>query len=365
MSGAAVAFAAHGSSSLAMRMFMDAMHPLLPYLDDPHTQEVMINAPGDVWVERAGQMTRVPEGNVIRDEDITTAAKALATANDKDLVRVLDCRMPGFRIAAAMPPIAINGPTICIRKHGRIVLELDDYLAAGAFSATNTGPGRHDAGREVPHQDVPMPSADAIAAGDEGVRDFLSWMVRSYKNFLIAGGTSSGKTTFMNALLAAVPDCDRVVTIEDTAELKIKAPNRVMLESNPLMGVSIRDLVRLSLRYRPDRIVVGEVRGGESYDLLDALNTGHSGGGASIHANSAASALERLENLVRMSPDAANIPLLALRQQIASAINYVIFCSRRGGPRGPRSILRIDGLTPEGAYRTTTIFGHDPQGDDL
>lgn len=362
----AVAFATHGSASLAMQMFMDAMRPLLPYLNDPDTQEVMINAPGDVWVERRGEMVRVAEGVQVREDDVMTAAKALATANDRDLVRVLDCRMPGFRIAAAMPPIAIHGPTICIRKHGRVVLGLDDYLAAGAFSATtNTGPGRHEAGREVSHSDEPMPSAEAISAGGEGVRDFLRWMVRSYKNFLVAGGTSSGKTTFMNALLSAVPDRDRVLTIEDTAELKIKAPNRVMLEANPLMGVSIRDLVKLSLRYRPDRIVVGEVRGGESYDLLDALNTGHSGGGASIHANSAAKALERLENLVRMSPDAANIPLAALRQQIANAINYVIFCSRRGGPRGPRSILRIDGLTPEGAYRTTTIFGHDPQGEDL
>lgn len=350
--GAPVAQVALGEAEggKAMRLLRDALRPLLPYMDDPATQEIMINAPGDVWVERAGTMERITLEREIGFEDIRTAAKALASANERDLFKVLDCRMPGYRIAAAMNPVAINGPALCIRKHSRKVFALDDYLASGSLS-----PSLDHAEHGSAQSECPIP-AEAIAAGGEALRDFLQWMIGSYKNFLVAGSTGSGKTTFINALLSAVPAHDRVLTIEDTAELKVITPNRVMFEANPAFKVSIRDLVRLALRFRPDRIIVGEVRGGETFDLLDALNTGHSGGGASIHANSPEDALLRLENLVRMSPESVNIPLVALRQQIASTIHYVIFCSRRGGRPGPRRVIRLDGLDSSGSYRTTPIY---------
>ncbi len=341
----------------AIRLFRNALSPLQNYLDDPDTQEVMINSPGDVWVERLGVMSQVQEGAGVTAESIRVASKALASINDKDLIKVLDCRMPGFRIAAVTSPIAIHGPSICIRKHSRTVMSLDDYLAADSFSMAEPDAdlGRHDAGGEVP-DGCPIPVSE-IEKGGQALREFFVWMVESYKNFLVAGSTGSGKTTFINALLGAVPAKDRVVTIEDTAELNVTVPNRVCFEANDVFGVSIRHLVKLALRYRPDRILVGEVRGPESYDLLDALNTGHSGGGASIHANSAKDALLRLENLTRMSPESANMPLSALRQQIASTIHYVVFCSRRGGKRGPRRVIRLDGIDASGNYLVTPVFG--------
>lgn len=354
---AALDFAEHKPNAqgeiMALRYLRDGLRPLLHYLDDPATQEVMINAPGDVWIEQSGRMLRAPESEQVTADHIRAASRALASANDKDMVKVLDCRMPGFRIAAAAPPVAIRGPSMCIRKHGMKVMALGDYAAQGGFSP------RYDEG-DTNHDDAcPIP-AEAIARGGDALRDFFRWMVGSYKNFLVAGATGSGKTTFINALIGCVPETDRVLTIEDTAELKVNAPNRLMFESNEVLGITIRHLVKLALRNRPDRIFVGEVRGAESYDLLDALNTGHSGGGASIHANSAADALLRLENLVRMSPDAGNIPLPALRQQIASTIHYVVFCSRQGGRRGPRSVIRLDGVDAAGQYRITPLFGHHP-----
>lgn len=335
-------------STRAMALLRDALRPLIPYMDDPQTQEIMVNAPGDIWIERAGRFERPALDRAITAEDIRTATKALAAANDKDHAKVLDCRMPGFRIAAAMPPVAINGPTMCIRKHSRRVLSLDDYLASGSFEVPQT--------KETVGHHQGEPDLELVAKGGVHLLDFFVWMIGSYRNFLVAGSTGSGKTTFINALLSAVPEHDRVLTIEDTAELKVTAPNRVMFEANQAFRVSIRDLVKLALRFRPDRILVGEVRGPETFDLLDALNTGHSGGGASIHANSPEDALLRLENLVRMSPESVNIPLPALRQQIASTIHYVVYCSRRNGKPGPRRVIRLDGISQEGNYLTTTIF---------
>lgn len=361
----AVAFAEHkpdhNGDIMPLRVLKDSLRVLMPYFDDPATQEIMINAPGDVWVERGGVMTKVPEGDRVTAAEIRVAARSLAAGNEKDLVKVLDCRMPGFRIAAAIPPIAINGPTLCIRKHSRKVYSLNDYLAAGAFGNDETDdPGRHAAGGEVSHEDLPCPVSDEeIAQGGDALMAFFQWMIKSYKSFLLAGSTGSGKTTFLNGLIDAMPHTDRILTIEDTAELKVTSPNKVMFESNDVYGVSIRSLVKLALRNRPDRIICGEVRGAEAWDFLDALNTGHSGGGASLHANSARDALYRLENLIRMSPEAAGVPLPALRYQIASTIHYVIFCSRRGrAVPGPRRVLRLDGIDATGNYRVTTLFGN-------
>lgn len=329
----------------AAHVFRTSLHVLLDVLDDPTVQEIMVNRPDDVWIERGGDMLRLDRR--ITDQHIAAAVRALAAANNKDVRAVLDCRMPGYRIAAALTPVAIGGPAICIRKHSRSERTLDTYLHAGGFGGLPPNAG---------HARVARPPADAVRAGGQALRDFLSWMVKSRQNIAIAGGTGSGKTTFLNALLVEVPHDQRVLTIEDTAELRVKTPNYVGVEAMPDMGITIRSLVRLALRFRPDRIIVGEVRGEEAYDLLDAMNTGHSGGACSLHADSPEMALARLESMVRMNESAGNLPHQALRAQIADTINFVVFCSRHGARRGPERVMEVLGVDASGNYITNTIF---------
>lgn len=328
----------------ALDVFQHQMGVLKPYFDDPSVTEIMVNAPDSVWIEARGVMSRTDL--VIPPKQVESAVKALASANRQDIKAVLDCRMPGFRIAAALEPVALRGVGLCIRKHSQSNRRLDDYLEAGGLA------------RAAAHhrESAPPPTADEVARGGDALARMIRWIVRARKNVVIAGATGSGKTTFMNAFLAEVPGDERILTIEDTSELRVAAPNYVSFEAITEAGVSVRSLVRLALRFRPDRIFVGEVRGPEAYDLLDAMNTGHSGGACSLHANSPELALARLENLVRMNGDAANYPLNALRQQISQTIDYVIFCSRIGDRRGPEQLLEVQGIADDGTYRTRSLF---------
>ena len=333
----------------AIKVFKDHMKAIALYMDDSSVQEIMINRPDDVWVEQNGKIFRAGNLN-ISDVNIRGAIKALAGANNKGMSPVLDCRMTGLRIAAALHPVSINGHALCIRKHARSRRRLTDYLEQGAFEvfAPGTMVSTHDSM-------VARPSDEDVANGGEAVIRLLRWIVQTRKNMILAGGTSAGKTSLLNAIIAEIPEEDRVITIEDTAELQIASPNYVGLEVSESDGVTIRMLIRLSLRFRPDRIIVGEVRGAEAYDLLDAFNTGHSGGACTLHADSALLALARLENMVRMSPDAANLPLPALRAQIASTFQFVIFASRKYGVRGPEAIIEILGVE-NGEYRIKKLF---------
>lgn len=329
----------------AAHVFRTSLHVLLDVLDDPDVQEIMVNRPDDVWIERGGDMVRIDRS--IADANVSAAVRALASANGKDVKAVLDCRMPGYRIAAALAPVAIRGSAICIRKHSRSERTLDTYMEAGGFGGLPERAG---------HLKEERPADEDVRKGGAALRAFLSWMVKSRKNIAIAGGTGSGKTTFLNALLVEVPHDQRVLTIEDTAELKVKTPNYVGVEAMPDMGITIRSLVRLALRFRPDRIIVGEVRGEEAYDLLDAMNTGHSGGACSLHADSPEMALARLESMVRMNESASNLPHQALKKQIADTINFVVFCSRHGARRGPERVMEVLGVDGGGNYITKTIF---------
>ncbi|MEY2152275.1 CpaF family protein [Rhodanobacter sp. 115] len=326
---------------LALSQFRSHLKAISTFMDDPAVQEIMVNRPGEVWIEKQGEMRRV-EVDEISQVNLRTAIAALAGANDRSIEPVLDCRMPGFRIAAALAPVGIHGPAICIRKHGNTVRTLDDYLPSFVWGRAKDAKGNDAA-------------PDLRSGTPESIRDYVRWLVRTRRSVLIAGGTSSGKTTFLNGYVREIPADERLITIEDTAELKVVTPNYVSLETNPTANVGIRELVRLSLRFRPDRIVVGEVRGGECYDLLDAMNTGHEGGATTLHANSPIDALARLESMVRMSGSAANLPLAALRRQIASAFAAVIYCKHRGAVRGPEQIMEIHGATDEG-YVTRTVF---------
>jgi Flp pilus assembly CpaF family ATPase len=240
----------------------------------------------------------------------------------------VDARMDGFRVAAALSPTSVRGPSMCIRKHNPVHLKLDDYVKAGAITPEWA----------------------------ERLRE----MVRSHKNILVAGATSSGKTTAVNALLAEIPPEERILTIEDTPELKVISPNWVSLESNAQKGVSTRELVRLALRYRPDRVIVGEVRGGEAFDLLDAANTGHDGVIATLHASSALDALSRFETLILRG--GVEWPHRAICAQIARTIDYVVFMARRNGVRGLQEVLEIEDFI-DGRYVTKMLFDSLNPGD--
>lgn len=181
-------------------------------------------------------------------------------------------------------------------------------------------------------------------------------MVLARENPIISGGTSSGKTTFLNALAAEIEPARRLLTIEENAELQITLPNCVAFEANEHLGVTTRDLVKLAMRCRPDSVILGEGRDGRTaFDILDAANTGHSGCAVTLHADSAELALARFENLIRMAPEAANWPLAALRSQIATTFRFVIHTSRRFGERGPDEIIEV--LDAQGGvYRTKVLF---------
>jgi len=338
----------------ALETFKTQLSPLAPYINDPSVQEIMVNTSEDIWIEKAGVMQKV-EGLKIEDLRVRAAIKALASANDRNSVTsIMDARMPNYRIAAALYPVAVRGNALCIRKHNASGKCLSDYVKSGAFEPSSDRGGVR-AGIDALTNYLSQHGED-IRRGGMALYEFLRFCVHARLNFIVAGATGSGKTTLMNALLGEIPPEDRVLTLEDTAELKVQVPNYVGLEANPSENIDIRSLVRLSLRFRPDRIVVGEVRGPEAYDLIDAMNTGHSGGGCTLHADNALFALYRMENLVRMSPNAHNLPLMALRTLIAQTFRIIIFCSRLGGIRRPVEVAVVDGIGEDGGYNTKTVY---------
>lgn len=307
-------------------MLKNSLLPIAQYMDDDAIQEIMVNGPNDVWIERQGKLLKVEVE--ITDTAIRGAINLLARLENKEAkegtaTSVIDTRLEGMRVAAALPPVAVKGPTICIRKHNPLILKLTDYVASGAV------PGE--------------------------MLDVLTQMVCDHKNIIVAGGTSSGKTTFLNALLAEVDPLERIFTIEDTQELKVSGPNWVAFESNDQAGVSMRMLLRLALRSRPDRIILGEVRGGEAYDLMQAANTGHDGSFCTLHANGAFPALSRLENLILAA--GINWPHEAICSQIAETFHYVVFMARRNGVRQLEEIIELIGYDkPNQKYAFKTIF---------
>jgi pilus assembly protein CpaF len=287
---------------------VSGLGPLEPLLADPSVTEVMLNGPGRAYVERSGRIEPVAlpldATAIVRLVERVVAPLGLRLDRASPMV---DARLPdGSRLHAVIPPLAIDGPCVTIRRFGA--------------------------------RAVPLAAFGAGVAGEA----FLSWTVRAGWNVLVAGATSAGKTTLLNALSGAIGAHERIVTIEETAELRLGQPHVVRLEARPpntegAGAVGVRELVRAALRMRPDRLVVGEVRGAEALDMLQALNTGHDGSLCTIHANSARDALARLETLVLFA--ASGLPLAAVRAQIAASIDLVVFVSRRAGGR-----RRIDAI---------------------
>lgn len=279
--------------------------------EDEAVCELMINGPGRYFVERGGAALDEVEAAGLTAEDIYAAAIHIARPLGLEIgeeAPVVDARLDdGSRVAIALPPV-VRHAAITIRRFGARQFSAEDLIGLGSLP------------REV--------------------YDEAAEHLRARRNILIAGGTGSGKTTLLQALAGVIPDDERVLVIEDTAEIQLGAKNLLQMEARGLAGgLSIRDLVKASLRHRPDRLILGEVRGGEAADLIQALNTGHGGSLSTIHSNDAASALTRLGSCAQQGGAAIAWPVLCM--QIAEAIDFVIHVERRGGLRGVSSALQV------------------------
>jgi pilus assembly protein CpaF len=312
--------------------------PLQSLLEDNEISEIMINHPKQVFIERRGRLILSPvtfesaaQLRQIIDRIVSTIGRRVDESSPMCDARLRD----GSRVNVVLPPLALDGPCMTIRKFSRDKLQPKDLIAMG--SAT----------------------PDMIR--------FLEAAVRSKLNILVSGGTSSGKTTLLNVLSGFIPTDERIVTVEDAAELQLRQTHVIRLEARPPNvegkgAVEIRDLVRNSLRMRPDRIVVGECRGGEALDMLQAMNTGHEGSMSTVHANSPYDALNRLETMVLMA--GTDLPSRAIQKQIASAIDVVVQAERmRGGGRKIVSIAEVTGLE-DGEPRYQEIFQFRQTGVD-
>jgi len=341
--------------SEAERTVRHFLGPVINHFDDPSVNEIMINGPDSIFIESKGQIRPLPLR--LSATSIEGAIRSIMTVNSKDAELVMDARLVGIRVAAALPPVAIKGPLISVRKHSTSRIALEDYVSGGNFDVYQ--PDSPEALKAVAGADtstVALMEGEA-AKGGIGLRAFFEWAMCVRKNIMVVGGTSSGKTTLLGALLMCIPNEHRIITVEDTHELTLGQPNVVQLEAQNQQNVTIRTLIRLCLRLRPDRIIVGEVRGPEAYDLLDSMNTGHPGSSFTLHGESPLGGLTRLESLMRMAPAAATLAPALIRLEIATAIDYVIFASRVGASRGPEQVIALESsLTETGEYRMRTIF---------
>ncbi len=315
------------------------LSPVLEYIKDDSITEIMINGPSQIFIERGGSIERVDAK--FEDENSLMAAvrnisQFVGRPIDNDHP-FLDARLPdGSRIHAVVPPVARSGTTVCIRKFSREKLSLKDLIVRGSLNT--------DAAR------------------------FLDVCLYLKKNMIVAGGTGCGKTTVLNILCSRVSPAQRMVALEDSSELKISHDHILYFETRPPNelgkgAVSLRDLVRSSLRLRPDRIIIGEVRGGEALDLIASMNTGHSGSMATVHANSPRETLVRLETLSLMND--TEVPISAVRAQVASAIQVVIQLSRmQDGSRKFTHITEVLGMDLKGAYNTQDLYTFEQLGRD-
>lgn len=310
--------------------------PIQPLLDDTEVTEVMVNGPKNVYIEKKGQLIK---SNVAFDDNehviqiIDRIILPLGRYVDADNPTV-DARLPdGSRVNAVVPPVALDGPSITIRKFSKEKLGVNALIDFGSIT--------------------------------EKMAEFLRACVLAHLNVIISGGTGSGKTTLLNVLSSFIQEEERIVTIEDAAELQLQQDHVLRMETKPENvdgrgAVTIRDLVRNSLRMRPDRIVVGEVRGGEALDMLQAMNTGHDGSLTTIHSNSPRDAIARLETLVLMA--GMDIPLKVVRQQIASAVDLIVQQSRLSdGSRKVTAITEIAGMEGD-TVTLTDVFKFEQTG---
>lgn len=312
--------------------------PIEPFLKDTSVTEIMVNGPDSIYVERSGHLiktdTRFRNAEHLMhiiDRIVSAVGRRVDESSPMVDARLAD----GSRVNVIIPPLSLIGPCLTIRKFSRDVITVDKMIEYGSF--------------------------------DERMAQFLEACVQGRLNIVVSGGTGSGKTTLLNVLSSYIPESERIVTLEDSAELQLHQDNLVTLESRPanIEGegeISMRDLVRNALRMRPDRIIVGEVRTGEALDMLQAMNTGHDGSMTTAHANSSRDLLSRLETMVLMS--GMELPLRAIRSQIASAVDIIVQIARmRDGSRKIINISEVTGM--EGDIITMQdLFRFEQQGLD-
>ena len=311
--------------------------PLEPLLADPRVSEIMVVDPETIFIEREGRIERT-RARFTDAESVRSVIERIVTPLGRRIDEsspMVDARLPdGSRVNAIIPPLAVKGPCITIRRFRAGTIDLDQLAASGSMT--------------------------------ERMAAFLSRAVRARRNVVVSGGTGSGKTTLLNALSTAISKDERIVTIEDAAELRLAQPHVVTLEARPPNregkgAYTIRDLLKNALRMRPDRVVVGECRGGEAIDMLQAMNTGHEGSMTTLHANSPREAVARLETLCLMS--GLDLPVSAIRAQIASSVHLVVQQARfSDGSRRVVSIAEVTGQDDAGAVRLDDIFRFDRTG---
>jgi pilus assembly protein CpaF len=293
--------------------------PIQPLLDDGSVTEIMVNGDAGIYVERSGRIQKTA-ARFVSDEHLRRVIERIVSQVGRRIDEsspMVDARLPdGSRVNAIVPPLSVDGPSLTIRKFAKDPYQVDDLISFGTMTAP--------------------------------IAELLQACVRGRLNILISGGTGTGKTTLLNVISSFIPENERIVTIEDAVELQLHQEHVIRLESRPpnIEGkgqIAIRDLVRNSLRMRPDRIIVGETRGGEALDMLQAMNTGHDGSLSTVHANSPRDALSRLETMVLMA--GMDLPVRAIREQVASAIDLIVQIGRlRDGTRRVTHITEVHGM---------------------
>jgi pilus assembly protein CpaF len=301
-------------------LILPFLRPIEALILDPEISEIMVNGSDWIFIEKLGHIQ--PINNItISQKSLEVAVRNIARRLGDDISEekpVLDSRLPdGSRVAAVLPPCSLNGVVITIRKFNAKHFAIDELVAGGTLTAE--------------------------------LAERLRLAILDHKNILISGGTGTGKTTILTALSSFIPKHERVLVIEDTAEIQIRTLNLVRLEArreqNGLPAITIRELLKASLRHRPDRILLGEIRGAEAFDLLQLLNTGHSGTLSTVHANSAAQALSRFTSCVLES--GVELPYRAIKNNIADSLNILVHLERRPGRRFVSEVAEISGYKPE------------------
>lgn len=315
---------------MEFELILPFLRPIERLILDERISEIMVNGSGRIFIERDGDLSEVADAS-LTEKNLQVAVRNIARALGDEINEtqpLLDSRLPdGSRVAAVVPPCSIGGTTLTIRKFHSRQFSAEELVRIGSLAPE--------------------------------VLEKLRQAISNRHNILISGGTGTGKTTLLNALAASIPDDERIIVIEDTAEIQLDKPNLVRFEARReqpgLPAVTIRDLVRATLRHRPDRVLLGEVRGGEAFDLLQALNTGHSGTLSTIHANSAQQAIARLTSCVLQA--GVELPYAAIRSNIADAVNLLLHIERRQGRRYVSELLEVQHYDPaQDRFELTTIY---------